>query len=70
MRKLPALILVLCLFAAPALAGDVNTPGKTPPPPPCETCSTESSTASTTTATEADYLALLLLELALFVVNP
>jgi len=62
MRKLSALLLIVCLFA-PVLAGEVNTPGKTDPPPCTENCPT--NTATSTAITTEEEIALALLELAL-----
>ena len=65
MRKLSALVLAVCLFCVPVLAGDVNTPGKTPPPPP-PACTENCATSATTSGS----LTLLLLELALRLLRP
>ena len=38
-----ASMMLVCVLAFPVLAGEVNTPGKTPPPPPpacTENCAT------------------------------
>lgn len=66
MRNLLAPALVVCLFAAPVMAGDVNTPGKTEPPPCTTNCS--ATTTETPTTSSTDTLTYLLLQLALSLV--
>ena len=64
--KLYAPVVLLCLMAVPILAGEVSTPGKTPPPPPActENCT---STATTSSGTWTEELAI---ELLLTLIKP
>jgi hypothetical protein len=68
MRKVTALLLVLCLSAATAFAGDVNTPGKTDPPPCTENCVVPAASEPLPVGT-ADTIGLFLLELALLFIK-
>jgi hypothetical protein len=61
-------VMLVCLMAVPAFAGEVDTPGKTPPPPPPPSC-TENCTSSTTTSSQ-DWTTELALDLLLILIKP
>lgn len=66
MRKTFSLVLVACLLAVPALAGEVNTPGKSDPPPCTQNCITSTTTEPTVT----DEMRQIALELIVALIKP
>ena len=58
MKRILPLALCVSLFAAPVWAGEVDVPGKTPPPP-CTECATTSETEPVESGTDAITMAIL-----------
>jgi hypothetical protein len=46
-KSILAATFLTLVFAVPALAGNIGSPGYTPPPPPPDSCETIDSTSST-----------------------